>query len=77
VVDEVVPRVENNHWFFDTELLILAERFGFRTAAVPVTWTERTPSHVHVGRTIAEDLSGIWRLRRMLNGTVRAAVRST
>ena len=64
VVTDVVPEIENNGWFFDTELLVLAERRGYRTAAVPVTWKERRPSHVRLARTILEDLAGLWRLRR-------------
>jgi glycosyltransferase involved in cell wall biosynthesis len=64
VVRDVVPHIENDEWFFDTELLVLAERRGYRTAAVPITWKERTPSHVQVARTVLEDLSGLWRLRR-------------
>jgi glycosyltransferase involved in cell wall biosynthesis len=64
VVTDLLPAVENDRWFFDTELLVLAERRGYRTAAVPVTWKERTPSHVQVARTIVEDLAGLWRLRQ-------------
>jgi glycosyltransferase involved in cell wall biosynthesis len=62
VVADVVPHVENNQWFFDTELLVLAERRGYRTTAVPLTWRERTPSRVRIIGTILEDLAGLWRL---------------
>ncbi len=64
VVTDLVPLVESNGWFFDTELLLLAERSGYRIAEVPVRWVEDHDSRVHVGRTIAEYLREVVRLRR-------------
>lgn len=62
----LLPLVENNRWFFDTELLVLAERAGARIHDVPVRWREDRDSTVKVLRTIGEDLRGIARLRRRL-----------
>jgi len=59
----VVPLIENNNWFFDTELLILAEKLGYRVRDVPVAWVEDPDTRVKVGGTIAEDLRGLLRLR--------------
>ncbi len=59
----VVPMIENNNWFFDTELLILAEKLGYRVKDVPVSWVEDPDTRVKVGGTIAEDLRGLLRLR--------------
>ena len=59
----LVPAVENNHWFFDTELLVIAERRGFRIKEVPVEWTEDPDSRVKVVATALEDLRGLARLR--------------
>ena len=59
----LVPSVVNNHWFFDTELLIIAEKRGFRTKEVPVQWTEDPDTRVKVLRTALEDLRGLARLR--------------
>jgi glycosyltransferase involved in cell wall biosynthesis len=59
----VVPLVEDNNWFFDTELLILAERLGYRVKDVPVMWDEDKDTRVNVPTTIAEDLWGLLRLR--------------
>ena len=62
-VQRVVPLIENNNWFFDTELLILAEKLGYRVKDVPVSWVEDPDTRVKVGGTIAEDLRGLLRLR--------------
>ncbi|MCH8345988.1 MAG: glycosyltransferase family 2 protein, partial [Chloroflexi bacterium] len=59
----VLPLIEDNNWFFDTELLILAEKLGYRVKDVPVSWEEDTDTRVHIGSTIAEDLRGLLRLR--------------
>lgn len=60
----LLPRVENNEWFFDTELLILAERQGYRIKDIPVRWLDDPDSRVNVPKTVMEDLRGLWRLKR-------------
>ena len=60
----LLPRIEDNRWFFDTELLVLAEKSGLRIKDVPVTWLEDKDSRVNVMGTVIEDLRGIWRLKR-------------
>lgn len=62
----LLPLVESNRWFFDTELLVLAERAGFRIHDLPVRWREDRDSTVKVLGTVAEDLRGIARLRARL-----------
>jgi glycosyltransferase involved in cell wall biosynthesis len=59
----IVPLIEDNNWFFDTELLILAEKLGYEVKSVPVAWVEDTDTRVKIGSTIAEDLRGLVRLR--------------
>ena len=59
----LVPVVVNNHWFFDSELLIIAEKRGFRIKEVPVSWTEDPDSRVKIARTALEDIRGLARLR--------------
>ena len=61
---KLLPRVENNEWFFDTELLILAERRGYRVKDIPVRWVDDPDSRVDVPKTVLEDLRGLWRLKR-------------
>ena len=60
---ELLPRVENEEWFFDTELLLLAEKGGYRVREVPVRWIEDPDSRVNVWKTVAEDLRGLLRMR--------------
>jgi glycosyltransferase involved in cell wall biosynthesis len=62
-VQELVPLIENNEWFFDTELLILAEKAGYRIKEVPVRWLEDPDSRVNVPKTVWEDVRGLLRLR--------------
>ena len=64
VARRLVPMVADNGWFFDTELLLLAERNGMRIHEVPVDWIEDLDSRVDLGPTIAADLQGLWRVRR-------------
>jgi len=64
VARRLLPLVRDDGWFFDTELLLLAERNGFRIHEVPVDWIEDLDSRVDVGSTIVGDLSGLWRVRR-------------
>jgi glycosyltransferase involved in cell wall biosynthesis len=59
----LVPSVINNHWFFDTELLIIAEKRGFRVKDIPVQWSEDPDTRVKVFNTALEDLRGLARLR--------------
>ena len=66
VAREVLPMVEDDHWFFDTELLVLAERAGLRIHEVPVDWVDDPDSRVDIVRTAVDDLRGIARLGRAL-----------
>ena len=59
---ELLPRTEDGGWFFDTELLVLAERAGLRIHEVPVDWTDDPDSRVNVRATALADLRGIVRL---------------
>jgi glycosyltransferase involved in cell wall biosynthesis len=59
--------IEDDEWFFDTELLVMAERNGLRIHEVAVDWTEGTHSSVDIARTAAADLRGIGRLVRNRN----------
>ena len=58
----LLPMVEDDTWFFDTELLVLAERSGLRIHEVPVDWVDDPDSRVDVVRTAIDDLRGIRRL---------------
>lgn len=67
----LVPLVVDTRWFFDSELLLIAQANGYRLREVPVRWVEDPDTRVHLVQTALEDLRGIWRLRR--GGVPRAA----
>jgi glycosyltransferase involved in cell wall biosynthesis len=60
----LLPSIEDNGWFFDTELLVLAERAGMRIHEVPVDWTDDPDSRVDLVATALGDLRGVARLLR-------------
>jgi putative flippase GtrA len=62
VARRLLPLVEDNGWFFDTELLVLAEHNALRIHEVPVDWVDDPDSRVDVVRTAREDLRGVIRV---------------
>ena len=64
VAQRLLPHVADTGWFFDTELLVLAERSGLRIHEVPVDWVDDPDSRVDIVATAAADLKGIARLLR-------------
>ena len=71
---DLIPQIEDDGWFFDTELLVLAWRNGLRINEVPVRWVEDDDSRVRIVSTAIDDLRGIWRLFRAGTNT-RSEVR--
>ncbi|MFD7017954.1 glycosyltransferase [Streptomyces sp. NPDC059928] len=66
VAQRLLPMVEDTGWFFDTEMLVLAERAGLRIHEVPVDWVDDPASTVHLVSTARDDLLGVWRVGRAL-----------
>src|SRR4051794_31615528 len=60
---DLLPAVCDDGWFFDTELLVLAQRRGLRIHEVPVDWIDDPDSRVDIVRTALDDLRGVARLR--------------
>ena len=74
VAQQLLPLVQDTGWFFDTELLVLAERSGLRIHEVPVDWTDDPDSRVDIAQTAKDDLRGVWRVGRALaNGSLPLA----
>ena len=59
---DLLPAIRDDGWFFDTELLVLAQRRGLRIHEVPVDWIDDPDSRVDIVRTALEDLRGVARL---------------
>jgi putative flippase GtrA len=73
VARELLPLVQDDEWFFDTELLITAERLGMRITEVAVDWVDDPDSRVQIVDTAIRDLRGVWRMshgvaRRLSDG---------
>jgi putative flippase GtrA len=74
VAEQLLPLVEDTGWFFDTELLVLAQRAGLRIHEVPVDWIDDPDSRVDIVATALADVRGIARLGRALfNGRLPLA----
>jgi putative flippase GtrA len=69
---ELLPLVADTSWFFDTELLVLAERAGLRIHEVPVDWIDDADSRVDIVATALGDLRGI---RRVGWGLMRGSLK--
>jgi putative flippase GtrA len=74
VAERLLPLVQDTGWFFDTELLVLAQRAGLRIHEVPVDWVDDPDSRVDIIATAIADLKGMARLGRALaRGTLPLA----
>ncbi|MFD3166052.1 MULTISPECIES: dolichyl-phosphate beta-glucosyltransferase [Herpetosiphon] len=60
---ELIPTVRDNEWFFDTELLLKAEKRGYRIFEVPVEWIEDLGTTVKIVKTAWQDIKGLVRVR--------------
>ena len=62
-VETLLPLVDDNGWFFDTELLILANKLGYKIKEVPVYWVDDPNSSVNIISTAWNDIKGLARLK--------------
>lgn len=67
VAAKFLPKIKDNEWFFDTELLIKTERAGVPIHEQPVTWIEDTDSRVKIVKTAVDDLKGLYRVNKELD----------
>ena len=64
--EKLLPQVKDQSWFLDTEMLVLAEKQGYRICDLAVTWIEDDDSRVKIASTAWDDIKGVFRLRRLL-----------
>lgn len=64
VVLDLLPRIEDNGWFFDGELLIIGEKMGYKIYEEPVHWIDNPGSTVQLLSTITGDVKTMIRLLR-------------
>ncbi len=62
VVDDLIPKIHNNDWFFDGELLIVGEKSKYKIYEEPIHWVDNPGSTVRLLSTILDDLKAIIRL---------------
>ncbi|MEV4167037.1 glycosyltransferase [Nonomuraea dietziae] len=67
VIRPILARVADDEWFFDTEMLLIAEHNGARVREVAVDWVEDTDSKVDLWRTALSDLRGLVRVSRAIS----------
>ncbi len=63
VVQRILPYIEDNEWFFDTEFLFYVERLGYNVVEIPVTWIEDPDTKAKIFKDAYDDLRGLYRLR--------------
>jgi glycosyltransferase involved in cell wall biosynthesis len=67
-IQTLLPAIEDEDWFFDTELLYLAQRAKLAIREVPVRWVEDPDSRVDILAAARQDMRGVMRLRRHFSG---------
>jgi Glycosyl transferase family 2 len=70
VIQDLLPHVRDNKWFFDPEMLLQAQRRGLRIHEVPVVCIDDPDSTVHVVRDARDDLIAMARVARRLVGGI-------
>jgi glycosyltransferase involved in cell wall biosynthesis len=63
VVQRILPYIEDNEWFFDTEFLFYGEKLGCKIVEIPVTWIEDPDTKAKIFKDAHDDLRGLYRLR--------------
>ena len=62
-IKELIPKIKDQAWFFDSELLLRAEAAGYEIHQEPVRWVDDPASTVNVADTAWKDIKGLVRVR--------------
>lgn len=63
IVQKILPYIDDNEWFFDTEFLFYGEKLGYEIKEIPVTWVEDPDTKAKILKDAYDDLRGLYRLR--------------
>jgi glycosyltransferase involved in cell wall biosynthesis len=63
IVQKILPYIDDNEWFFDTEFLFYGEKLGYKIVEIPVTWVEDMDTKAKILKDAYDDLRGLYRLR--------------
>jgi len=63
IVQKILPFIDDNEWFFDTEFLFYGEKLGHKIVEIPVTWIEDPDTKAKIFKDAHDDLRGLYRLR--------------
>jgi len=77
VGQELFSSARERGYLFDLELLVLADRLGYRVAEVPINWADVPGGHLSLSRELPKTLFGLWRLRRRLSGPTESPPRGS
>lgn len=61
---KLLPLIENTNWFFDTELLLLADHYKYAIFEIPVEWIDDLGTTVNIFKTAIEDMRGLKRMKK-------------
>ena len=68
VVNKILPEINNKEWFFDTELLILAEQsHRYKIKEIPINWTENKDTKVKILKTVFNYINNLIKIKNRIN----------
>jgi glycosyltransferase involved in cell wall biosynthesis len=65
--EELLPQLRDNEFFFDTEMLLIAEKLGYKIKEIPIKWVEGKTTTVKIKKTVIDYLKNSFELKKRLN----------
>ena len=63
IIKQVLPKIKDNGWFFDTEMVLIAERENYRIKEIPIKWTDNPNTKVNILKTVINYLVNLTKLK--------------